>query len=222
MWVVLVGIAVFAVVSAVGTWRRAKRQQSIQAIAARAGLQYAREDPFGCTRVGFALFRKGDGRGADNVVWRDAEDGHTYRAFDYWYYTESTDSHGSASRTYRRFDCVLVPIDADCPRLSIRRESFLTSLADTLSFHDLQFESEEFSRAFNVRCEVPKFANDLVDARMMAWLLSAGSDIAYEAVGRRVLVAGPRIQPVELTGLLAVACGFVQHVPSVVSSLYPG
>jgi hypothetical protein len=37
-----------------------------------------------------------------------------------------------------------------------------------------------------------------------------------------VLVAGPRIDPADLIGLLGVARGFAQHVPKVVSSLYPG
>jgi hypothetical protein len=57
---------------------------------------------------------------------------------------------------------------------------------------------------------------------MMAWLLATGSDHAYEVVGNRLLVAGPRIDPAELPALLGVARGFVQHVPTVVSSLYPG
>jgi hypothetical protein len=69
---------------------------------------------------------------------------------------------------------------------------------------------------------VPKFANDLIDQRMMAWLLATGSDHAYEVVGNRLLVAGPRIDPAELPVLMGVARGFVQQVPTVVSSLYPG
>jgi hypothetical protein len=98
----------------------------------------------------------------------------------------------------------------------------LTSLADALSFHDIEFESDDFNREFNVSCEVPKFANDLIDQRMMAWLLATGSGFRYEALGNRVLVAGPRIEPAELPLLLGAARGFVQHVPEVVSSLYPG
>jgi hypothetical protein len=69
---------------------------------------------------------------------------------------------------------------------------------------------------------VPKFANDLFDQRMMAWLLSTGHDHAFDAVGNRVLVAGARIGAAELPALLGVARAFVQHVPTVVASLYPG
>jgi len=113
-------------------------------------------------------------------------------------------------------------MDADCPRLVVEHENLLTSLAGALSFHDLQFESEAFNDEYHVRCEVPKFANDVLDARMMEWLLHNGSGYVFEAVGDHLLVAGPRIQPAELLDLLGVARGFTQHVPKVVSSLYPG
>jgi hypothetical protein len=43
----------------------------------------------------------------------------------------------------------------------------------------------------------------------------------FELVGNRVLVAGPKIDPIALTQLLGVSRGFVQHVPKVVYSLYP-
>jgi len=104
----------------------------------------------------------------------------------------------------------------------IEHENLLTSLAGALALHDLQFESEAFNDEYHVRCEVPKFANDVLDARMMQWLLDNGSGYSFESVGDRVLVAGPRIDPADLIGLLGVARGFAQHVPKVVSSLYPG
>jgi hypothetical protein len=200
---------------------RARRRAGFARMAAQLHLTYSEEDPFGILGYPFTLLHRGDGRGVENVVhgaWQEID----VIAFDYWYYDESTNGNGSTSRSYHRFDCVLVPIEADCPRLTIGRESLLSSLADALSFHDIQFESEPFNDDFNVRCEVPKFANDLIDARMMEWLMSIGSQHTYEALGNRVLVAGPRIDPVGLTSLLGVARGFVQHVPKVVGSLYPG
>src|SRR4051794_19598782 len=115
MWIYAVGLVVFALAGAVGTWRRAKRRQGIRAVAARAGLQYAQEDPFGCTRVGFALFRKGDGRGAENVVWRDEEDGHSYRAFDYWYY----DQDHEGNKSYHRSSCAMALVGSAWPDISI-------------------------------------------------------------------------------------------------------
>ena len=40
-------------------------------------------------------------------------------------------------------------------------------------------------------------------------------------VGNRVLVAGPKISPMELVQLIGTAKGFIDHVPEVVFSLYP-
>ncbi|MEP6758562.1 MAG: hypothetical protein ABJB55_05155 [Actinomycetota bacterium] len=198
-----------------------RRRTAFVQMAGQLNLSYSEQDPFGLLGYPFELLHKGDGRGVENVLhgaWQEVD----VVAFDYWYYDESTDSNGSTSRTYRRFDCALVPMPADCPRLTIDRESLFTRLADALSFHDIQFESEAFNREFTVRCEVPKFANDLIDARMMQWLQASGSGHAYEAIGNRLLVAGPKIDPQAFTELLGVARGFVQHVPKVVPSLYPG
>jgi hypothetical protein len=114
-----------------------------------------------------------------------------------------------------------VPIGAACPALSIGHESVFTRIAGALSFHDIQFEDEAFNRAFNVRGNDRKFANDLVDARMMQWLLAHGAAYGIEVVGNRVLVAGPKIPPAELVQLIGTAKAFVDHVPEVVFSLYP-
>lgn len=198
-----------------------RRRMGFIQLAVQQHLTYSEQDPFGLLGYPFAIFQRGDGRGIENVVhgmWQELN----IVAFDYWYYEQSTDSKGGTSRTYYRFDCVLVPVEAACARLTIERENFLTRVADALSFHDIQFESQQFNDAFNVKCEDKKFANDLIDARMMQWLLADGAEHAYELMGNRVLVAGPKIQPVEFVQLLGVARGFVQHVPKVVYSLYPG
>jgi hypothetical protein len=168
----------------------------------------------------FELFQRGDGRGVENVVYGDWQETHVI-AFDYWYYVESSDGK-TTSRTYYRSDCVLVPVDADCVRLQIGPETFASKVAGALSFHDQQFESEAFNDAFKVACDDARFATALIDARMMEWLLAHGTEYTFEAVGNRVLVAGPKIDPLALTALLRVARGFVQHVPKVVSSMYPG
>ena len=220
-WIFVVFIVVGSGIAYLSYSLKKKRQEGLAFAAKQLGMQFALDDPFDTLAEPFDLLSKGDGRGVENVMWGTWQDIEC-RLFDYWYYEESTDAKGGTSRTYYRFDCVLMPIAADCPRLTIDRENMLSRLADALSFHDIQFESETFNRAFKVNCEVPKFANDLIDARMMEWLQATGSGHAYEALGNRVLVAGPKIDPQAFTELLGVARGFVQHVPKVVSSLYPG
>jgi hypothetical protein len=197
-----------------------RRTQGFIQIAHQLNLTYSASDVFGLLGYPFELFQRGDGRGVENVVYGDWQETHVI-AFDYWYYVESSDGK-TTSRTYYRFDCVLVPVEADCVRLQIGPETFASKVADALSFHDQQFESEAFNDAFKVACDDPRFATALIDARMMEWLLAHGTEYTFEAVGNRVLVAGRKIDPVAIPVLLGVGRGFVQHVPKVVSSMYPG
>ncbi len=142
------------------------------------------------------------------------------KAFDFWYYEESTDAQGHRTKTYYRFDCVIVPIDAACSPMTIDNENLLTRLADALSFHDIEFESEEFNKTFNVKSPDKKFANDFVDARMMAWLLQYGSGTSFEIMGDRVMCFRHKLAPMEIVTLLGLSKAFLDHVPRVVYSLY--
>jgi hypothetical protein len=210
------GVVLVALIGYLAYAMQRARRQGFSQMAAQLNLSYSRDDPLGLLGYPFTLFSKGDSRTLENVVfgaWQEVE----VVAFDFTY----TEGSGKSQTDYR-FDCAIVPIEADGPRLLIEHENLLTSLAGAMSFRDQQFESEAFNQEYRVHCEVPKFASDVLDARMMEWLLDNGAGYLFEVVGDRVLVAGPRIQPAELLGLLGVARGFTQHVPKVVSSLYPG
>jgi len=210
------GVLLVASIAYLAYAMQRRRREGFRLMATQLGLQYSRDDPLGVLDYPFTLFTKGDGRGVESIVWGTWQELDVI-TFDFMYYEQN-----GKYRTDYQFDCAIVPIGADSPRLVIEHENLLTSLAGALAFRDLQFESEAFNDEYHVRCEVPKFANDVLDARMMQWLLDNGSAYTFEAVGDRVLVAGPRIEPAALLGLLGVARGFAQHVPKVVSSLYPG
>jgi hypothetical protein len=105
--------------------------------------------------------------------------------------------------------------------LTIDHETILTRLAGALSFHDIEFEDDAFNKAFKVRGDDRKFANDLIDARMMTWLQTHAADHAFEIVGNRVLVAGPKVDPMEIVRVIGTAKAFTEHIPRVVFSLYP-
>jgi hypothetical protein len=202
-------------------WQARKRRiEGFTALAQRLGLRYSPDDPFGLLDEPFGLFRKGDGRGIEHVLdgtYRDVP----IRAFDYWYYDESTDSKGNRSRSYAHFSCVLMPLEAGCFRLSIAPESVFSRLADALTFRDIEFESEEFNRSWNVTSDDTRFAHAFVDARMCRWLLADGGPHAFEVVGDRILVARRRIDPAAYPSMLDVAVAFRAQVPQVVFDLYP-
>jgi hypothetical protein len=212
--VVAVGLAAYQ------WWARQQRRQVLAAFAAANGLVYHQEDPFGLLSERFALLQRGDGRGVENVLdgeWRTVP----IRAFDYWYHEESTDAKGHTSRSTYRFDCVMSPIEAAFPALTIDPENVLTLLADHLAMHDIEFELEEFNQAFNVKGADRRFASAFIDQRMMSWLLADGIDHGYEVVGDRLLCFRRQVSPAEIPALLDTMAGFRAQIPQVVFSLYP-
>jgi hypothetical protein len=196
-----------------------KRREAFATMAMQLGLTYSAEDPYGLVAWPFTLFEKGEGRGVENVMW-GAWQGMDVRAFDYWYYEQHSDGK-STSRTYYRFDCTIVPIKAAGGRLTIYHENVLTRLAGALTFKDIQFESDEFNRAYDIKSQDKKFANDLIDARMMDWLLKGGAGYSFEVVGNEVLCFCRKIAPADFIPLLGTAKAFLDHIPAVVYSLYP-
>lgn len=214
------GIAAVIAVAVFAYLGRQRRLQAFAAMATQFGLAFAAEDPFGIVDQPFRLFQRGDGRAVENVlygIWQGLD----VRAFDYWYYDESTDAKGQTSRSYSRFDCVMLAVDAACSPVTIDPENLLTRLADHLAMHDIEFESQAFNEAFNVKSPDRRFANDLIDARMQQWLLDHGRGYSFEVVGNRLLCFEGRIDPTAFIALLGTAKAFRDHVPRVVSSLYP-
>jgi hypothetical protein len=213
-------VLVAAGVVAYQYYARRQRREAFATFAAQHGFVYHQQDPFGLLDEPFRLFSKGDGRGIENVLdglWQDVP----VRAFDYWYYEESSSSKGGRSKSYYRFDCVIAPIDAACSPLTIDRENLFTRLADHLALDDIQFELDEFNRAFNVKGGDRAFATAFCDQRMMRWLLANAGSCGFELVGDRVLAFCRKMDVEALPVLLATMSGFRDQVPSVVYSLYP-
>ena len=217
---VLVLALLVAAVAYLQHQRKLERQREFGELARGHGLNFSIDDPFDTLGEPFALLRRGDGRGVENVMWGMWQ-GHEIRTFDYWYYEESTNSKGHTSRSYSRFDCALTLIDASCPTLQISEENVLTRLADVLTFRDIEFESDEFNRRFTVRGADERFATAFCDARMMDWLLRHGEGYAFEVVGDRLLCWCRRVAPAGVIHLLGTMHTFREQIPAVVSSLYP-
>jgi hypothetical protein len=216
-------IVLGAIVAGVGVWysfyRKKQRREAMGAFAARYGLAYSRDDPIGLLGYGFHLLQMGDGRGCENVVYGQWQ-GLAAREADYWYYTESTDSKGNTTRSYHKFSIVIADFEASLPYVSVAKESIFTRMADHLGFPDIQFESEDFNRQFQVRAQDREFAFKLIDARMMLWLLSTGGAFGFEVRGSNVLVYCHRLRPTELEPLFGTAKLFHDHVPRLVWTEY--
>jgi hypothetical protein len=192
-----------------------KRREDLALWAVQHGFEYSQQDPHGLVGLDFHLFGLGDGRGCENVLTGTWE-GLPVHLADYWYYEDDNDSRGRSSRSYQLFSVMLTKVGADLPHVRIGQENVLSRLFDKLGFDDVQFESEQFNRRFRVHADDRRFAYQLVDARMMDWLLTPGSPHCYEVNGQWVLVHGKRLPPEQLTSLLQAGKGFVEQVPRLV------
>ena len=197
-----------------------KRREAFLLLATKLGLSYNRADPFDTVDLPFDLFQRGDTRTADNMIY-GTTGGMRVRLFDYQYVERSTDGQGHRTSSTYRFSCAIGEIDAEGPHLAIAHEGLLSGLARHLGFHDIEFESEEFNRAFKVHSDDKKFAYAFCDARMMQWLLDEGGVAQYEVIGPFTLCYTKRVSPEEYENLLEVLRRFQAHVPAVLSSLYP-
>ena len=220
VWIVLAVVGVIGMI-ALSFYLKAKRRQELQAFAGQHGLQFSPSDPFGLVGWPFTLFRKGEGRGVENVMWGPWQGGEPVTAFDYWYYTESTDSKGHRTRSYSRFSCAMVEVPAAFPHLEVARENLFTRMADGMGLEDIEFESPEFNRRYNVKATERRFAYELLDTRMLDWLVGFDQGYAFEVVGNRVLAYRRRTNAAGLLPLIGTLRMFRDRIPRVAWGLYP-
>lgn len=220
----LAGIACLVLFMVVGTattwaaWARARRVAALPAVAARAGLRYSEVDPLNSAAVPFALFRRGDGRRVQHVMWREAP-GHP-RVFEYGYYTLHRNKRGDTYQRWRWCTCALVQHNGKWPELRVTRERLVDRAARGLGVQDIELESEEFNRTYVVQCEDAKFATDLLDPQMMEFILRSRGLVELHTKGRFLLLATSQVDHHGMVGLLGMAEGIVDHVPPLVWELY--
>lgn len=218
-WVFLLVVLAIAAVAAAQWWWKQRRREEWRKMARVHGLEFSRHDPFDLLWLPFRLLGKGDGRGVEHVAW-GTYGGREVKAFDYWYYDESNDSDGHRSRSYNHFTCVVSDLPSDLQRLTVRPEGILSRLADHVGFRDIELESEEFNRAFQVEAEDRRFATYLLDARMMRWLLYAEGSWRYEISANHLLLVSGRVWPNKVPELIGAHKGFADHIPDVVWDVY--
>jgi hypothetical protein len=199
--------------------QKEKRRQALALWGLGHGLNFSAADSFGLDRLDFHLFSLGEGRGCENVL-SGAWEGVPVQAADYWYYTESNDGHGGRNKEYHRFSVVVASVDGWLPPVRVEHESPLTRLADHVGLRDIDFESEEFNRRFDVTGKDREFAFKLLDGRMLQWLLSTAGSHCYEVSGDRVLAYDKRLPPDKLAPLFFATKGFIDHVPRLVWNEY--
>lgn len=156
-----------------------KRREALAALAAELGWRFdPRKDRDHDEEYAyFEYFRRGHSRVAYNTLSGSVEiDGHGYwaKAGDFQYMVTRHNGKTTQTDTYR-FSYLIVhsPFGRTLPTLLIRPEGIFDKMAGAFGFDDIDFESVEFSRRFYVRSDDKRFAYDVIDPRMMEFLLAS-------------------------------------------------
>ena len=169
-------------------YRVLPRRASFEGQARELGLRAERGDPLGLLESGFALFhRAASAREIENTA-RGRRDGLELALVDYWLAPTSAPQRDD----YERFTCVVTPAPSGWPDLSAVPEGVASRLRSTFALPDIETESEEFNRRFEVRSTDRRFALALLDPRMMQWLLGQALGVGFESLGGRLMVFRPR------------------------------
>jgi hypothetical protein len=179
--VAIIGFAVVGVVAYFGYQAAKKRREALAAAAAGRGWTYTERDDRYTEQFSGAPFGIGHDRRAGNIL-TGTHDGRAFEAFDYRYSTTEhyTDSQGhSQTRTETHsYAVIALAIGHDVPELQVAPEGFFSRVVGRLLNNDIEFESEQFNRAFKVTCPDRKFATDVIHPQMMEYLLTL-PDLAW-------------------------------------------
>ena len=217
-------IAAIALAGGVAWWQhqqKLKRRTALNELAMSQGLTYSVQDVAGLGRMPFGFLRRGDDQGVENVIHGELN-GRPVNLFDFWVMHESTDGKGNRSRRYERYTCAATQVaDAWWPAMTLKPETILTRLGDKVGLRDIDFESDDFNRAWNVTSRDRRFAYAFVDNRMMQWLLMAGGDYQFEVSGPHLMAVCDQLDPGSWLTLHKVLDQFADRIPAVARELYP-
>lgn len=213
----VIALAIAAIVYYVASVQRQRRREAAAAIARRHGLFFAPSDPYDMINtLPFELFDRGRDKAVHNVLYGTRPDGRNVRGFEYEYTTGS----GKNARTYH-WSCGMASTGAHWPHLTLGPESVFDRITDLITGDDIDFESDEFNKAWEVRCADRKFASALIDPEMMLFLMDKAHGSQIEVCEGWVLYVAERQTPEFLPSAIAWAQQFCERVPPVVWSLYP-
>jgi hypothetical protein len=219
MPLLFVGVIVLVCVGAYFSWQaEKKRRAELAAYAASKGWDYSQDDPHGLDhRWDVHPFGKGHSREASNVFTGTADGGYPMVAFDYQYKETTTDSKGNSHTSTYRFGVCVLRMPCAMPGLCVGKENVFTRIGSAIGFDDIEFESDEFNRAFRVKADDAKFASDVLHPRTMELLLANGRDIEWRTVGYDMLSwhSGKLTIP-DLLERTSLMCRILQGIPGFV------
>jgi len=161
-----------------GFRRNQKRLTTFAAWAATNGWLVLPEDGSLVGRWQKHPFGLGESRQALEVL-SGTWSGSSATSFTYRYVTGS-----GKDRTTHQYYVVALALPSFLSTLTLTQEGFGARLAKLVGGQDLQFESEDFNRAWRVECDDAKYGYDVVTPRLMERLLRP------DAVGLGIRIDG--------------------------------
>ncbi|MCK4626317.1 MAG: hypothetical protein KAV00_13450 [Phycisphaerae bacterium] len=157
----------------------------------------------------FECLQPGVNRYAYNIVkgiWKDRN----VLAFDYHF---KVDPKGPTCY----FSAVIVESHTPLKTLLIRPEKFSDKVANSLGFHDIEFESDEFNRMFRIGAPEKRWAYDVLHPRVMEILISEPKFlIKFE--GMYAIAYRPMVMSIEdFDAGIELLCGILDLVPEYVT-----
>lgn len=164
-WVFWLFFLAVVVGSAVQGWLRVQNRRGLQAWARTTGWRYLPRDDEWTTMSSSHPFGQGRDQRACDVV-QGPFDGRDALAFDYRWTTGN-----GRSRTVHHAHVVALRLPAFLPTVQVTPEGLGTALARLVGAQDVQFESEDFNRAFRITARDLRTASDVLNPRLMERLL---------------------------------------------------
>lgn len=208
-------------------WRKHQRMNEMQALARNLGLRFSGRGSNNQAFTQFGCFDRGDKRWGEGTLEGDIEAGEIpclLRLGDFAYQERGDEHHSWLSSQNRqqhqkrtvRFSYALIRTPwQHMPWLRIRPENALDKVAGSIGFEDIDFESEEFSRAFHVSGQDKRFVYDVVNPRLMAALLREGRKWDIDCREGVFLIRGRGLWTVEkLLAAAVVLRRMVQTLPA--------
>jgi hypothetical protein len=159
----------------------------------------------------FRLFGRGDGCRARNVL-QGEWNGLGIKAMDCDCFATRTVWIFYPVKRWRRFSVAIVDLGASVPSVITERNGGPGLSSEYMGFHDVQLNSDEFNRRFHVTTDDREFAYKFFDLGMLRWLLDQQELVESEVLGRKALVALPRLKPEDMSTLFQAAAGFHAHI----------
>lgn len=210
MLLIIGGVVLVAVL--VGWHLAEQRRKALAACAAAMGFSYDAYplENYHERYAGFSPFGNGHSRKTTNLIY-GTRGPLEWSMFDYKYVTGS-----GKNRTTHQVGVIAAAAAMSFPRLRMRGESFLDRIVGAVGFDDIDFESDEFSRAYYVKCDDRKRAYDLIHPQMMQYLLAVPR-YDWQFAGRTILIhKSGHYRPDQFQPIMEAIEGFLARIPEFV------